>query len=149
MFTTKWSQLSVAELGTPQPLVESALSISSSPQSRLLSRRLQNTQSSNTSPSEGSSVFSLILPTDVRDVLKDEFPVCDPYQTGATYGSPRNEGGSPVLQELNVPRPHQLAQHRAASKSVTSLTPKFLRNCKNSDSKLFPAKSSFCFDRFQ
>lgn len=50
MFTTKWSQLSVAELGTPQPLVESALSISSSPQSRLLSRRLQNTQSSSTSP---------------------------------------------------------------------------------------------------
>lgn len=54
-------------------------------------------------PSEGSSVFSLILPTDVRDVLKDEFPVCDPYQTGATYGSPRNEGGSPN-EETGVQR---------------------------------------------
>lgn len=42
-FTAKCSQVFVAESGAPQPLVESVLSISSSPQSRVLSRRLQNT----------------------------------------------------------------------------------------------------------
>jgi len=46
-------------------------------------------------PLEGSLVFSFELATDVGDILKDQLPICEPYQTSPSYTTPRKEGGSP------------------------------------------------------